>query len=138
MWIKHSLFVCLAVQEQKFLSEDWLANRDRSGFDEANMSRRIWNTDCCLNVGLLVSSFRRLIIVFSVALIAGIGSCVVHVNHTHTYRYKSTKAIALRQIPGEHFYGLLRASAHTHTHTRLTCRSQCCVYRCSEQDCKAV
>lgn len=58
--------------------------------------------------------------IFSSTLISAIGSCLVHVNHslshTHTltYRYKSTKAIALRQIPGEHFYGLLRASTHTH------------------------
>jgi len=57
-------------------------------------------------------------------------SCESH-SHTHTltYRYKSTKAIALRQIPGEHFYGLLRASTHTHTfsHTADLQESVLCV-----------
>jgi len=67
-----------------------------------------------------MSSFRWLIIVFSEALISRIGSCVVHVIHTHTHTLTDIRAlrrIALRQIPGGHFYGLLRASAHAHTHT---------------------
>jgi len=65
-----------------------------------------------------MSSFRWLIIVFSAALISRIGSCVVHVIHTHTLTdIRALRWIALRQIPGGHFYGLLRASAHTHTHT---------------------